>query len=254
MMDPMTIQPDLLTAERMQLAPRELEEYLSTGLDHPVSVVITRNRSSLIRLRPKPGGGYELRTHACLLQAPPETLRALKRFLVTHRRADWRAVCGFLQTVPRESRPVPEDTIRAAGSVYDLQSILDGVNAAFFPGPCPCRITWGRAAGRLHGRVRRHIAYGSYHREPALIRIHPLLDDARVPRDFVAFIVFHERLHAALGAENRGGRQYHHTARFHSLERAYPDYDRHQELAKKLFRTLDKPEPKRKWSDVLNLF
>ncbi len=253
-MDTITTQPALLAPESVQLAPDELANYLSAGLDHPVSIVVTRNRSSLIRLRPKPEGGYDLRTHACLLQAPPETLRALKRFLVTHRRADWRAVCGFIRGAPRESRPVPNRSLRTAGAVHDLQTILDTVNASFFPVPCPCRITWGRPASRLRGRVRRHIAYGSYHREPALIRIHPLLDDPRVPRDFVAFIVFHERLHAELGAENRSGRQCHHTARFRSLERQFPDFDRHQQLAQSLFRSLDKPEPKRKWSDVLTFF
>ncbi len=245
---------DPLPPERLQLSARELADYLSSGLDHPVSVVITHNRISLIRLRQKPEGGSELRAHACLLQAPPETLRALKRFLISHRRADWRAVCAFLQTTPRESRPVPAATLRSAGNFHDLQAILDDVNTSFFPGPCPCRITWGRSAGRPRGRTRRHIAYGSYHRDPGLIRIHPLLDDTRVPRDFVAFIVFHERLHASLGAETRGSRQWHHTARFRSMERQYPEYDRHQKLAQTLFRSLDKPEPKRKWSDVLRLF
>ena len=242
-----TTAPDLL-----HLEPHELAAYLSAGLDRPLSVTITRNRVSLIRYRPRPDGGHELRAHACLLEAPPETLRALKRFLVSHRRADWRAVCSFMQAAPREIRPASARALRTAGKTHDLQAILGEVNAAHFPGPCPCSVTWGRAGARPRGRSRRHIAYGSYHRDAALIRIHPLLDDPRVPRDFVAFIVFHERLHADLGAVSRGDRQWHHTAAFRARERLFPDYARHQELAKSLFRTLDKPQPERSRFNVFS--
>jgi hypothetical protein len=224
----------------LTLTPAELSAYLAEGLDHPLSLHITRNRVSLIRLKQAPGGGTELRVNACLLEAPPEVLRALKRFLVSRRKTDWQAVCVFLQRAPRENRPVREASLRTAGAVYDLQILLDRVNAAWFPDPCPCRITWGKAGSKPRRYYRRHIAYGSYHRNPGVIRIHPLLDDPRVPEAFVAFIVYHERLHAALGAEEHGSRQWHHTARFRHLERQYPDFDRMQELAKSLVHTLDR--------------
>jgi hypothetical protein len=234
----------------MLMTPEELAAYLSDGLGQPLSLVITRNRVSLIRLRRLPGEGIELRAHACLLEAPPETLRALKRFLVTHRRADWRAVCAFLRQMPRAARPPRPDLLVTAGQAYDLKAILEEVNAAHFPGRCPCSITWGRAGTRPRGRLRRHIAYGSYHREASLIRIHPLLDSPAVPREFVAFIIYHERLHAALGAESRGLRQYHHTAAFRKLERQFPHYERLSQTAQTLFRTLDPPAPKRLWPHV----
>ena len=223
----------------LQLTSSELAAYLSEGLDRTLSLVLTANRTSLIRIKALPGGGWELRAQACLLQAPPEVLRALKRFLVSRRKADWRAVCAYMQAAPKESRPVRESKLRTAGAVHDLQEILDQVNAAFFPGPCPCRITWGKAGSKPRRRVRRHIAYGSYHKEPGVIRIHPLLDNARVPTGFVAFIVYHERLHAALGAESHGSRQVHHTARFRLLEREYPGFTRMQELARTLIKSLD---------------
>jgi hypothetical protein len=240
-------------AELVRLEPAELAAFLSEGLPQPLSLVVTRNRISLIRLRPLADGRLELRTHACLLQAPPEVLRALKRFLLSHRKSDWRTVCGFIQNTPRDNGPHRATRVRTAGKVHDLHAILDQVNASYFPGPCPCKITWGREGSRPRRRTRRHIAYGSYHREPGLIRIHPLLDDARVPPEFVSFIVYHERLHAELGAECRGTRQCHHTATFRHRERQYPDFNRLQELARSLFKILDKPEPKRSWTDVFRL-
>jgi hypothetical protein len=61
-----------------------------------------------------------------------------------------------------------------------------------------------------------------------------------VPAEFVSFIVYHERLHAALGAESRGTKQWHHTARFRHLEKQYPGFDRMQALAASLVNTLDR--------------
>lgn len=233
-----------MTFSALQLTPAELQAYLADGVRPPLAVTLTRNRVSLIRLRVRPGGGLELRANAGLLRAPPEVLRALKRFLVSHRRSDWRAVCDWFQAIPRESRPVPDARLRTAGRVHDLRAVLDRVNAAWFPGPCPTRITWGKAAAApSRRRARRQIAYGSYHKDPDLIRVHPLLDDPRVPEEFVAFIVFHERLHAALGAEARGGRNWHHTRSFRNEERRFPGYERMKELARTLIATLDRRPP-----------
>ncbi len=243
-------QPSLAAPEPLRLTANELAAYLADGLDRPLAVTLTRNRVSLMRLKARPDGGLSLRVHAGLLDAPPDTLRALKRYLVTRRRRDWKAVGAFLHAIPRESRPPSPATLRTAGRVYDLQELLDEVNAAFFPGAPAFRIAWGRAASRPRGRFRRHIAYGSYHGDLGLIRIHPLLDDPRVPREFVAFIVFHERLHAALGTETRDGRTCHHTADFRKRERQFPDYPRLRQLARQLVRTLDRPEPRRNWQEA----
>ena len=49
----------------------------------------------------------------------------------------------------------------------------------------------------------------------------------RVPRWFVRFVLFHELLHAALGAErDSAGRRLHHGPRFRAIERAHPDHER----------------------------
>jgi hypothetical protein len=69
------------------------------------------------------------------------------------------------------------------------------------------------------------VQFGSYDIHLDTIRIHPVLDDPRVPLAFTHFVVYHEMLHAALGVrEGPGGRCIHHGADFRERERAFPLY------------------------------
>ena len=82
-------------------------------------------------------------------------------------------------------------------------------------------------SGRPCSSRRRSIRFGSYSAQENVIRIHPLLDQDFVPQYFIRYIVFHEMLHAFLGAhESSSGRRRVHTREFRRRERAYPDYAR----------------------------
>ena len=70
------------------------------------------------------------------------------------------------------------------------------------------------------------------------MRVHPLLDDDRVPRFFVEYIVFHELLHAVVPAEKSGGRRYDHSVTYRKLERSFPRYDEARALVPRLLKTL----------------
>jgi len=79
------------------------------------------------------------------------------------------------------------------------------------------------------GQVRRRIRLGSWSEQHRLIRIHPALDSAEVPGFVIAFVVFHEMLHAMLGFEKQGSRRSVHGAKFRELEVSHPDHDRAEE-------------------------
>ena len=111
----------------------------------------------------------------------------------------------------------------AQGHHHDLDAIYRELNGGYFEEAITASIHWGRKPTR---RRRRSIQLGTYVATDDLIRIHPALDQDWVPTFFVAFIVFHEMLHAAVGGPVTNGRQYFHNARFRALERSYPDYDR----------------------------
>jgi predicted SprT family Zn-dependent metalloprotease len=107
------------------------------------------------------------------------------------------------------------------GRYHDLDAILDDLRARFFP-DCPAvRIYWGRWSGRARPRS---IRFGAYLPEARLIRIHPALDQAFVPRYFVEFIVYHELLHHVIPPVRMNGRNQIHSPEFRQRERDFPAF------------------------------
>ena len=107
------------------------------------------------------------------------------------------------------------------GRHHDLDAILDDVRARFFPDCAAVEICWGRWSGRARARS---IRFGAYLPDAALIRIHPALDQAFVPRLFVEFIVYHELLHHVIPPVCLDGRYQIHSPAFRQRERQFPAY------------------------------
>jgi predicted metal-dependent hydrolase len=107
------------------------------------------------------------------------------------------------------------------GHHHDLDAIMQELCATYFP-QCPAvAISWGRWSGR----VRPHsIRFGVYQPQKQVIRIHPALDQAFVPRYFVEFIVYHELLHHVIPPMRVNGRYCMHSAAFRLGERAFARY------------------------------
>lgn len=210
--------------------------------DTPVDVTVTNNRTSLLSIRPGPGGTLRVRASACFLSAPPPVLHALRRYVRRPRREDWQTLSRFVrQPGEKGAAALPPCRLRTAGAVFDLEAVKRRVNAEFFPDRPDCPIAWGRSRPRAAGRAGRHVCYGSYSRAQNLIRINPLLDDPRVPGRFAEFIVYHERLHALVDPEERGSRIVHHTPRFRRLEQGFPEWKEMQRLSADLVRILLRP-------------
>jgi hypothetical protein len=107
------------------------------------------------------------------------------------------------------------------GRYHDLDLILADLRAGYFPNCAAVRICWGRWSGRSRPRSMR---FGAYLPEEKLIRIHPALDQAFVPRSFVEFIVYHELLHHVIPPVRVNGRYQIHSAAFRRREREFPAY------------------------------
>ncbi len=198
-----------------------LGEWLAEQLGKPVHLTLTANRSTMLSYREQ-GDGLHLRLHEFFAAATPKVLWALAALLASE---DLEAVgvvdrfindqCARLIVEPRPVQP--------QGRFHDLGEILDEVNTCFFHNECGVRITWGQAGSR---RYRRSIQLGSYVSQEKLIRIHPCLDQAWVPRQYVAWIVFHETLHEVMGtrASATGNRRSLHPPEFSALEETFPNY------------------------------
>jgi predicted SprT family Zn-dependent metalloprotease len=107
------------------------------------------------------------------------------------------------------------------GRYHDLEMILTDLRAQYFPHCAGVTIRWGRWSGRTRVRSMR---FGAYLPAEKLIRIHPALDQAFVPRSFVEFIVYHELLHHVIPPVRTKGRYQIHSAAFRRREREFPAY------------------------------
>jgi hypothetical protein len=218
---------------------RSLERSLSRLSSLQVELAFHRARDPLVRYRAFRSGRLELRMHEALADAPPEVLSSLVDWVLKRgdrgQRLD-RHLDVLALRLRRASTPPP---LLLRGEIHHLGEISSEVLERHFtpakidprsplcalpPRPASA-VTWGprRTAS---AKARKSILFGSYDPVHDLVRVHPRLDRADVPRRFVAFVVFHEFLHAAVPAQRSpSGRIVHHTPTFRRHERNHPDWE-----------------------------
>ena len=191
---------------------------------------LTDNRSTMISVRNETDR-FVLRLHHMFLGADPKVVLALARYVEKDdRRASLalnRFIDGHSARIKRSRRVAPAPRpIEPRGEVHDLSSIFAELNARYFRNAIVARITWGpRLSPQLRGRLRRSLKMGSYCVEDRLIRIHPSLDRTSVPREFLAWIVYHEMLHEKHDMPLVGGRRQFHTPAFLADEARFAGYE-----------------------------
>jgi hypothetical protein len=106
----------------------------------------------------------------------------------------------------------------AKGEVFDLEEIFHQMNDLYFDN----RIKKPTLTWSARGTFRR---LGHHDAAHDTIVISKSLDDRRVPRYVVEYVVFHEMLHIAHPPKIQNGRRYHHTPEFRRDERQFAFYE-----------------------------
>ena len=215
-------------------ASAHLRHLLSERTGMRVELVLTRNRVTMASVHFITERHVKVRLHEVFASAPDQVFTALVAYLRTRRKRYWAQVSAYARTIS-VGEPQHATPCHTRGRVYDLQALSQEVNDIYFGGSLRYRIGWGRRAGHSKGRS---IRYGTCNVATRLIRIHPVLDDAKVPADFVRYILYHEMLHLVVPPIMRGDRRIDHPAAFRRLERLFPDFDRHKQMAKALLREM----------------
>jgi predicted SprT family Zn-dependent metalloprotease len=217
-----------LTRRQPTPAEARLLGRVASVLPNAAGIRLNDNARQWVSLRrDRATGRPKVSVHRALALAPPDVEAALLRFLQKSGQADRRLLQdymtrhvaeGGIDTAPRprDVRPEPR------GRHHDLQPMADRVNAAHFGGALEFEIGWGKLA--VPRRAQRSIRLGSCSVLHKQIRIHPVLDDERVPAFFVEFVVHHELCHLAAPPVERGpgARRSIHHAEFKRLERLHP--------------------------------
>ena len=196
--------------------------WLSCALYEPVSLMFTRNRSTMVSFR-RTRDGLRLRLHQIFLRGDADIMRAVVGFIQGERHAG-RALDKFVLEHPRELPPPAIIPIRSRGDCHDLEAIFDDLNSEYFHEGCGAHVTWGTP--RLH-KGQRALAFGTFWHEQKLIVVHPCLDQTWVPRYIVSGVVFHQMLHELFGLRQTArGRCITHPRDFALVESSYPDHER----------------------------
>lgn len=207
-----------------------MEERLQALCPIPLTIAWHENKSSYLSIR-KEKGRLFLRLHRLFLTAPTPVLEALVMMSLKKNNPEARATVRKMAHLYFSQNHLPAENLNAQGTVYDLSSIYEEIKRLYFSPDYEASIGWGNRGRK--GRFRS-ITFGSYDRSCRQIRIHPLLDDAAVPRYFVEFIVYHEMLHAVcLPKMDASGRYSIHTAEFRQKERLFPHFAAAKEWEKK---------------------
>ncbi len=215
-----------LDAETRESLRRSLERRLGAYLKRGrPRVIITDNLHTMLSIK-RGDDVWTFRVHHMFVDAPPIVLRSVARYAENHDAQASAVVRRFIDAnddrIRRRSRP-RSVAIDVQGRYYNLQEIFDQLNEHYFDGRIQARITWGQRGRRR--RARESIKLGSYTLEDRLIRIHPVLDAADVPRFFVEWVVYHEMLHEVHEMPIVGGRRIYHTAAFRRQEAEFEYFD-----------------------------
>lgn len=188
-----------------------------------LELAVTENSTRMLSVKGVKGG-VSVRIHRVFLVAPHGVLKEVASF-VKNRRGKTPLISGYIK---EKSSSIKEGggrriVTRTRGVHHDLQGVFDSLNSEYFGSSVRARITWGAPRSRRSVRIR---TLGSYGYSSGVIRINPLLDEKRVPGHFVAYVVYHEMLHAHMGVRMNASRRSIHPREFRERERLYKDYSR----------------------------
>jgi hypothetical protein len=210
----------------MDLLERTLVDTLKERLGAGVSLTLTNNRRTLISISRR-GGLCDVRLSRRFALADALTIDGLVSYLAGGARTLPRVVREFMNRAPSPElmRRKALKKLKSAGEVHNLADIAGEVNTQYFGGALSFRITWGKAPTKVKSRGG-NITLGSYDSDLNLVRVHPALDMASVPRRFVEYIVYHELTHKKLGTRmGENGVRRVHDAVFREMERGFTHYE-----------------------------
>jgi hypothetical protein len=198
-------------------------QYLEECLHKPVTVVFTKNSTTMLSARTR-DGVLQVRLHRMFLHADSRVMSEIASYL-ENRRGAMPCFRSFIRDNRQQLsiKPPKKVSVKTAGRHHDLMGLYSQINSEYFNNAINAAITWGSRSPRW--AVRRRTV-GSYSERSNTIRINPVLDRKAVPRYYVAFIVYHEMLHAAVGISLQGKRRSVHSREFRKREKLFKEYER----------------------------
>lgn len=197
-----------------------LRDYITEAVGRPVALTFTDNTSSMLSVKDDISH-MKVRMQRVFLHAGIDVIDEIIGF-IKKRKKETPRLSMFLKNVTLARKNPPRNRkLKQQGRYYNLRDLYDSVNAEYFGGRLFCCITWGKRTSR---HLARNRTLGSYDGQLHTIRINPVLDRKRVPKYFIAYVVYHEMLHADMGIPDESRRRSVHSTEFRKREKLYKQY------------------------------
>jgi hypothetical protein len=184
------------------------------------STIRLRNGKLLVRLSDLLEGAPEtvLESIAHILLAKIYRQPIVREHSARYRRYVWSSEIRTKAHLIREIRGRKRIST-ARGKIYNLEAMFEDLNARFFYGLLARpQIAWSRDDSRTR--------LGHYDPGRNTIVVSRVLDNRRVPRYAVEYILYHEMLHLRHPVKLRGSRRSVHSHEFQAEERLFPELQR----------------------------
>ena len=204
---------------------QDLITYFEESTGRKLNLKINDNRSTMININWSTEV-IKASVHRMFLSAPDTIQNDLKKYLIEPEAPVPPSITQYIdQMLPTYdySERIKEDSIRFIGRCFNLQSIYEEINQQYFNGSLLLKITW---FGRDNYRPKRQVDLGLFFDHMKLIKIHRILDDPKVPKEVIKFIIYHEMLHAVYPVEmDSKGRRIVHSKAFNEKEAQFESFD-----------------------------
>jgi hypothetical protein len=210
----------------------EFRQSLQRLVGQQLAITLTDNSTSMLSAR-NAKGCLSLRIHRTFLNADKNVINAVADFIKGGKSGS-SVIRSFIRHRQTQLNIPPVRAVcpRTKGEHHCLETIFTSVNARYFQGSVTASVTWGR---KTSGKRVRRLTLGSFCRQSNTIRINPMFDRKAVPVYFLEFIMYHEMLHAALGAETKNGRRSVHSMEFRTKEKQFSEYEKARAWEKQFF-------------------
>lgn len=163
--------------------------------------------------------------HKIFLNAPQTIIEELFSYIKNPRKRLSALVKNFINEEIKKldyRDRVIQPKLISKGEFHDLEKIYTSIERDFFFPPLHLPVTW---FGKAESFSKTQIVFGKFHPTLRMIKIHRRLDQHFVPEEVVAFIMYHEMLHAVIPPVSLpSGKQQIHTEAFKRRERLFPRY------------------------------
>jgi hypothetical protein len=155
---------------------------------------INDNRSTMLSVRWEPDC-TKVSLHRMFLQAPQNVMQSLACYIRQEHKIISRDVKAFIEDGLKKldySHTVDKSKLYVEGSQYNLKDLYDELNDLYFKGRLKLFITW---FGKPSKPNKNRLTLGLYHEQLKLIKINQILDDPKIPKYVISYVIFHEMLH-----------------------------------------------------------